>query len=519
MLTDEMTRLIDRFGDLRVVVVGETMLDSYLEGDARRISREAPVPIVDVARRADAPGGAANTALNLARLGARASLVSVAGEDAEGEAVRTALDAAGVDTDHLIEVAGRRTLAKTRVVAAGQLLVRFDQGTTAAVDADVERVLVDRLWRLYDAADALVVSDYGYGILTPGVVRALAEMQAQHRRTVIVDSRDLPRYRPLRPSAVKPNYDETAALLGLRRADGPDARAQQVAEHAERLLEMTGAHIGAITLDADGALLFERGAPPYRTWARPARNTRAAGAGDTFVSALTAALAAGATPPAAAELASAAAAVVVGKDGTCACSATELRAYLTADDKCVDDRERFLRRIEFHREQGRRVVFTNGCFDILHRGHITYLNRAKALGDILVVGVNSDASVARLKGPSRPINGLEDRVQVLSALSCVDHIVPFDEDTPEALIRAVRPHVYVKGGDYTRGMLPEAPLVEQLGGVVQILPYLEERSTTGVIERIRNAEAGGENGHGRDRRPGRVGRREERPVRPARHDR
>jgi D-beta-D-heptose 7-phosphate kinase/D-beta-D-heptose 1-phosphate adenosyltransferase len=238
------------------------------------------------------------------------------------------------------------------------------------------------------------------------------------------------------------------------------------------------------------------------------------------VAALACALAAGASGTEAAELASAAAAAVVGKEGTSACGAGELRTYLAAGGKQVGDLDAFRRRIDFYRAQGRRIVFTNGCFDILHRGHITYLNRAKALGDLLIVGINSDESVQRLKGDERPINSLEDRVQVLSALSCVDHIVPFAGDTPVDVIRAVRPHVFVKGGDYSRETLPEAQVVEELGGVVQILPYLDDRSTSRIIERI---QGNGEDSDGADRRRDGSGvalaARAQRAVHPAGHDR
>ncbi len=511
---------IDRFRGLRAVVIGEAMLDCYLEGSADRICREAPVPIVDIGSRTDAPGGAANTALNLAAFGVQVSLVSVVGEDAEAALVCAALDAAGVDTDHVLHVSSRRTLAKHRVIARSQLLVRFDQGTTCALDQDVEQVLIDRLRRAADGSDAIVVSDYGYGILTPAVIRALASLQEEHERVLIVDAHNLPAYRALRPSAVKPNYDEATRLLGVRRVEGPDARAEQIAAHGPRLLELTGAGSAAITLDADGAVIFERDTPPYRTYARPTRHSRAAGAGDTFVATLAAAFAGGANTTAAAELASAAAAVVVGKDGTSTCSASELRAYLTAEEKEIRDLDAFARRAAYERDQGRRIVFTNGCFDILHRGHIAYLNRAKALGDLLVVGINSDASVARLKGEKRPINALDDRIQVLAALSCVDHIVAFDEDTPERLIRALQPQVFVKGGDYTRETLPEAPLVEALGGVVQLLPYLEERSTSGIIERIQAAN--GDQDHGKHRTRARsraLATRTRSRLRKARHDR
>ncbi|HEX5478469.1 MAG TPA: D-glycero-beta-D-manno-heptose 1-phosphate adenylyltransferase [Dehalococcoidia bacterium] len=511
---------IDALRGLRIAIIGEAMLDAYLEGTAGRICREAPVPIVDIERRTDAPGGAANTAVNLAALGAEARFVSVLGADPEGNTVMDALRSAGVDSRCVLRDEARRTLAKQRVVAGSQLLVRFDYGTTAGVGHETEQRLIEALRQASDGCDALVVSDYGYGVLTPAVIRTVAAIESARPRPLVVDAHNLPAYRALHPTAVKPNYDETARLLGLRRVDGPDARAEQVAASGERLLDMTGARIAAITLDADGALLFERDAPPYRTYARPTRQSRAAGAGDTFVAALACALAAGASGTEAAELASAAAAVVVGKEGTSACGAGELRAYLTAEGKQVGDLDAFRRRTDFYRAQGRRIVFTNGCFDILHRGHITYLNRAKALGDLLIVGINSDESVQRLKGDERPINSLEDRVQVLSALSCVDHIVPFAGDTPVDVIRAVRPHVFVKGGDYTRETLPEAQVVEELGGVVQILPYLDDRSTSRIIERI---QRNGEDRDGADRRRDGSGvalaARAQRAVHPAGHDR
>jgi D-beta-D-heptose 7-phosphate kinase/D-beta-D-heptose 1-phosphate adenosyltransferase len=210
-----------------------------------------------------------------------------------------------------------------------------------------------------------------------------------------------------------------------------------------------------------------------------------AGAGDTFVAAMALALAAGATTRAMGELACAAAAVVVRKDGTATCSASELREHLAPPGKLVRDLDRLVSRVEFLRRQGRRIGFTNGCFDLLHRGHVSHLHHARGLADVLIVGVNSDAGVRRLKGPGRPINPLDDRLHVLAALDCVDHLVPFDEDTAGNLIRALRPDVFVKGGNYTRANLPEVAVVEALGGVVEILPYLPDRSTTGLLERIR----------------------------------
>lgn len=512
MMHTQISSLIDRFAGLNVLVIGEAMLDSYLEGDARRICREAPVPIVDIETCTDMAGGAANTAVNAAALGCRVSLLSFVGEDIEGSAVIDLLERRAVDTQHVLVLPDRRTLAKRRVISGGQQLLRFDQGSTHPAGPAADDVLIDRLRALAGGCDAIIVSDYGYGGISPRMVDALVAMQARAHRVIVIDSRDLRRFRRVRPAAIKPNYDEALALLGEQRVEGPDARAEQIARHGERLLAMTGAAAGAITLDSDGAIMFEAGAPPYRTYARPQKNSRAAGAGDTFVSALAASLGAGGSTTSAAEVASAAAAVVVAKDGTSVCSALELREQLSAEHKSVGDVARFAQRMRLFHEQGKRVVFTNGCFDILHRGHITYLNRAKALGDLLVVGVNSDSSVRRIKGESRPINPLEDRMEVLEALSCIDHVVAFDDDTPLELIRAIEPDVYAKGGDYTREALPETPVVEALGGVVQILPYLEERSTTNVIERIRELPREGRSRGSNHERS--VGKRPARSLRP-----
>ena len=482
----DLPALLDRFARLRVVVVGEAMLDSYLEGGAARLSAEAPVPVVAVEAERQLPGGAANAAANLRALGAEATLVSAIGDDREGRLLRETLAAQGVDDRCLLTEPGRATQAKSRVVAAGQMLLRFDRGSTDALAREAEDAVLERLAGALREADAILVSDYGYGILTPRVVAALAAEQERDERILVVDSKDLRAYREAAVTAVKPNFRQALGLLGASDRSGP--RPELIASEGERILAETGARIAAVTLDSEGALVLERGRPPYRTYARRGANDRSMGAGDTFAAALTLGLAGGADTPAAAELASAAAGIVVAKDGTACCGADELLGALTGEGKVVSDRDRLAAVVARHREEGRRIVFTNGCFDILHRGHVTYLSRAKTLGDVLVVGLNADESVERLKGPGRPVNPLADRAPVLAALSCVDLVAPFPEATPEALLRVVRPDVFVKGGDYTRAMLPEAPLVESLGGRVELLPYVEDRSTSGIIERIRDAD-------------------------------
>jgi D-beta-D-heptose 7-phosphate kinase / D-beta-D-heptose 1-phosphate adenosyltransferase len=485
--------LMDALAKRRVTVIGDAMLDSYLEGAASRLCQEAPVPVVTLTGRKDIPGGAANTAVNISSLGAQVCFLSAVGDDQEGNLLRQALQDRGVSTAGLVTQPGRATLAKYRLSAASQMLVRFDQGSKQPIEGPTENLLLERLQAAERNCDALVVSDYDYGVLTPRLIQSLAELQARHPRVLVVDSRRLTTYRCLHPTAVKPNYQEAMQLLGWPGQSAGLRRAESISPHGERILELTNAQLAAVTLDTEGAIFFERGRPPYRTYARPTPHSRAAGAGDTFLAALALALAAGAGAQTAAELASAAAAVAVSKEGTAACYAQELREYLSAEGKYLPDLDRLSARIEFLRQQGRRIVLTNGCFDILHRGHITYLNRAKCLGDVLVVGVNTDAGIRRLKGPDRPINSLEDRIQVLAALSCIDYLIAFDEDTPCNLVQALHPHVFVKGGDYTRERLPEAPLVESHGGTVQILPYLDDRSTTRIIERIQTAAGAANN--------------------------
>lgn len=478
----DMLRLLESFANRPVLLIGEAILDDYVEGATGRICREAPVPVVNVRHRRYAPGGAANTAANLQALGARVSFLSVAGADADGRLLRGALRDQGLSTRYLLTHPLRQTLAKRRVVADGQLLVRFDEGDTHTVDPETETALARILTRLYCRSEVVVVSDYGLGLMTPGLIDLIQKLQQRWPRTLVIDSKRLTLYQKVGASAVKPNYEEVRGLVAL-----PDlqSRAEQIQAAAESILQVTGAQIAAVTLDTEGAIILERGRPTYRTYGRPVSAARAAGAGDSFVAGLALALGGGAATTMAAEIASAASVVAIGRDGTARCPVSELMEFFSPQDKYLGHRARLAARAELYRHQGRRIVFTNGCFDILHRGHVTYLSRAKALGDVLFVGINSDESVRRLKGIDRPINALEDRVGVLSALSCVDHIVSFDDDTASELIECIRPDVFAKGGDYVGKELPEAPLVEKLGGRVVLLPYLDASSTTRTIDRIR----------------------------------
>ena len=488
-MTETLDALAGRLAGRCLAVVGEAMLDRTLAGAARRLSPERPVPVVSDPVREDRPGGAANTALNAAALGSRAGLASLVGDDEAGGLLRAALREGGVATDAVVEVAGRGTLLKTRVVADGHLLARLDQGSTAEPGPEAARRLADGLERLLETCEAAVISDYAYGAVGPAAMERLAAWRRSSRRPLVVDARDLRRHAPLAPTAAVPNGAEAERLLGLAPAEG-EARVERLAAQADRLLALTGAAFVAVTLDRDGALVLRDGMAPHRILATTPRAADPVGAGDTFAAALALALAAGAEPVEAVELASHAAGVAVAKPGTATCSLHELRGALGAGPAVVASRDALARLARAHRAAGRRVVLTNGCFDVLHRGHVGCLEAARALGDALIVGVNSDASVRRLKGFGRPLNPCADRMAVLASLACVTHVAAFEEDTPEALIRAVRPDVFAKGGDYAREDLPEAALVEALGGTVHLLPYRPGHSTTGLVARARAMASG-----------------------------
>ncbi|MEN6450269.1 MAG: PfkB family carbohydrate kinase, partial [Thermoguttaceae bacterium] len=361
------------FRGLRALVVGDTMLDSYLRGASHRICQEAPVPIVDVQQRFDMPGGAGNCAANLAAMEAATTLLTAFGNDWEGSQLRRLLRDARVDVGGAPVSSGRRTLAKLRALAEQQMVVRLDQGSTAAIDGDAERALLGQLDVLYPLADAVVVSDYGYGVLTPAVVERLAALQAKHRRVLAVDSKRLAVYRDIGITACKPNYREAVQLLGATAAPTNGQRCPWLIERGPRVLELSGAEIAAVTLDGEGAIIFQSGHEPYRTFARAAPSHRATGAGDTFVCVLALALAAGASAPAAAECASAAAALAVSKEYTATCTLEELIRRGDGQREPGERWENLPRIIEEHRENSRRIVLTNGCFDILHRGHVAYL--------------------------------------------------------------------------------------------------------------------------------------------------
>lgn len=466
-----------RFDQAPVLVVGDVMLDRYWHGGTSRISPEAPVPVVRVDQIEDRPGGAANVALNIAALGAPASLVGVTGEDEAAESLSASLSAAGVNT-RFQRISHQPTIVKLRVMSRHQQLLRIDFEEPFATDGvqmshDVESLLA--------GVKVLVLSDYGKGALQNH--QALIQSAVQRGIPVLADpkGKDFTRYRGA--SLITPNLSEFEAIVG-RCADEADL----VAKGASLMAEL---ELGAllVTRGEHGMTLLRPEHPALHLPARAREVFDVTGAGDTVISTLAAAIAAGEALPQAVALANLAAGIVVGKLGTAAISAPELRRAISREqgsERGVLTLDQLLLAIEDARAHHEKIVFTNGCFDILHAGHVTYLEQARMQGDRLIVAINDDASVACLKGPGRPINSVDRRMAVLAGLGAVDWVVSFSEDTPENLLRQVKPDVLVKGGDYGVDQVVGADIVREYGGTVQVLGLVENSSTTAIVEKIRN---------------------------------
>jgi len=318
-------RLINAWKSLTVLVIGDVMLDCYLNGYSDRLCQEAPVPVVAVTQRHDFPGGAGNTAANITGLGAKALLLSVIGNDSEGDRLQQALNQRSISTEHLLRSDEQMTLAKQRITVGSHLIARLDQGSTEMIAANLEKLLIQKLVTLFPQCDAVIVSDYRYGILTPRIIQTFADLQAKYSRVLVIDSKQLNAYQTVGATAVKPNYGETVQLLNLPKQ--LKDRATQIAPYGERILSLSGAKIAAVTLDTEGAIVFEKGQPSFRLQAQPVPQNQASGAGDTFVSALTLALAMNTPTPIATSLAAAATAIVVQQRETSVCSADELLQY------------------------------------------------------------------------------------------------------------------------------------------------------------------------------------------------
>jgi D-beta-D-heptose 7-phosphate kinase/D-beta-D-heptose 1-phosphate adenosyltransferase len=467
--------------------IGDLMLDDFVYGEVERISPEAPAPVITVKRSELMIGGAGNVARNIISLGARCIFVGVVGDDDAGRALTTALSGEPLIEPHLVTERGRPTTRKVRFVSEHHSthLLRADWEVAVKIEGKCEDDIIAHAMAAMPKVGVVVLSDYAKGVLTPRVIRAVIEAANKAGKPVVVDpkGRDYSVYRGA--ALITPNR------LELAQATHRDAASDaEIADAARALRDSLGVKAVVVTRSEAGMTLVEDG-PPVHVPAYPVRVRDVSGAGDTVAAVLALMAAMGAGFEAAMRAANAAAAVVVGKRGTATLSAAELRgrilpaASLAPGEKILFDWAMLDERVEECRRQGLRIGFTNGCFDLLHPGHVKILAGARAACDWLVVGLNGDASVTRLKGAGRPVQDVHARAEVLAALEAVDLVVVFDEDTPEKLIARVRPKVLVKGGDYNREEVVGRDIVEKNGGEVILIDLVPGHSTSDMVKRTR----------------------------------
>ena len=470
---------------ISVICVGDVMLDRFIYGDVARISPEAPVPILRQKRITAMPGGAANVARNLASLGSEVSLIGVRGDDTEaGQLADLIAQTAGISAD-LVAAPGRPTTLKTRYVAGGQQLMRVDSEEVSAIAADTQTAVIAALKAAASQANAIILSDYAKGVLTDPIIEAALRLGQARGIPVIVDpkGRDFARYGAV--DVIKPNSGELSAAVDLPTETDRDIEAALIAA-----LEKCSAKAIVVTRAAKGMSCVARGGnvEHYRGEARDVYDV--SGAGDTSIASLSLGIASGVSLADSVKLAIAASGLAVGKFGTATVTADEvltaIRIGLNSGGLAHTPLADMVVQVNAWRDAGFAIGFTNGCFDILHPGHLKVLEEAKARCGRLIVGLNSDASVARLKGPNRPVNDAASRARVLKGLSAVDAVVVFEEDTPAELISALSPDLLVKGGDYTVETIVGAEDVIRKGGAVHIVPLVEGQSTTAAIARAKS---------------------------------
>ncbi len=471
-----MKNQLPNFADACVLVIGDLMLDRYWFGDAARISPEAPVPIVNIKQIDERPGGAGNVALNISALGAKTTLIGITGTDEAARTLTEQLASAGVSHDiHCL--ANIPTITKLRVISRHQQLIRMDFeekfpefDPTKMIDYYKRNLIENKL---------VIFSDYGKGTLT--CVPQLIQLAKAANVITLVDPKgtDFSIYRGA--DIITPNFKEFEAIVG------PCVSQYDVVKKGRQLLREHEIDTLLLTRGEHGMTLIQQNEEEIHLPAHAREVFDVTGAGDTVIAILGTALAAGSSLPQAMALANLAASLVVGKLGAATVSVAELQVALTDTSvMCggVVNEEQLKFAISEARLQGKRIVFTNGCFDILHAGHVTYLQQAKQLGDHLVVAINSDESVRKLKGSGRPINSVEQRMAVLASLGVVDWVTSFNDDTPERLLRKFQPDILVKGGDYTIDQVVGADIVRAYGGDVRVLGAVKNVSTSAIIDRV-----------------------------------
>ncbi|MFL5331112.1 MAG: D-glycero-beta-D-manno-heptose 1-phosphate adenylyltransferase [Gemmataceae bacterium] len=494
-MSADLIELLDRLGTPRVLVIGDLMLDRYIWGDAARISQEAPVMLLQADRREERLGGASSVATLLRALDAEVMLAGVVGADADGIRIRAMLDDLGVNHSAVVADVGRPSTVKERYIGRAQQkhpqqILRVDYETRAAIPAAIEWKLIESMAQLIPTCDVVLISDYDKGVCTPSLLKAIMSLAATSGKRVLADpirGNDYTKYRGC--ATLTPNRLEAGLATGIEIHDA--ATAVQAAEQLRVTLDLEAS---IVTLDKDGMVLVGQDGHAQVLPTRQRQVYDITGAGDIVLSMLGLALAAGASYADAVRLANVAGGLEVEKIGVATVTRDEIRADILRGDAIgmgiankVTNVLLLMPELQRRREQGQRIVFTNGCFDVLHAGHVQYLHEARAQGDLLIVGLNSDASVRGLKGPGRPVNPVEARAAVLAGLQAVDFVTVFDTATPEELINQLRPDVLVKGADYRRETVVGAEFVESYGGRVHLADLRDGFSTTNILHRLKAA--------------------------------
>ncbi len=487
---ESLKKIIPKIAGKKILVFGDLMLDEHIWSKVTRISPEAPVPIASVTKISHVPGGCGNVAVNIATLGGIPYLLGIIGKDSSADKLRKALSLARVSDKNIIVDSKRPTILKSRIIAGSQQLVRVDREGQTDLSPTLKNKVLKTLKKLVPQVDAVIISDYGKGLVNNETAQFLISLARKNKKFVAVDPKgtDYSKYKNC--SIITPNLNEAALATKINIAS-----TKSLARAGKTLLQKTNPQYVLITRGKDGLSLFSNKEIVHIP-VIPREVFDITGAGDTVIATLSLAVAAGQAPygalagekvKKAAMLANLAASVVVAKIGTAPCYREELEEALEGHEpvgKKIKLRKELKAIAQGLRNNGARIVFTNGCFDLLHLGHVRYLREAKKLGDILILGLNSDTSVKQLKGKDRPYVSELERAEILASLECVDYVTIFKEDRPDNLIKIVKPHVHVKGGDYKLNKLPEKKLVESLGGKVVVIPPIAGRSTTNLIERI-----------------------------------
>ena len=462
----------------KILVIGDLMIDKYLWGECTRVSPEAPVQIINVKRETKVLGGAGNVAHNLVRLGANVEVLSIIGGCDISNELRKLFKDINLNTDYLIEQKDRITSKKTRIVSAQQQVIRYDIESNEDINQISEKKLIDIYKSAISKFELVIISDYGKGVITNYIAQEVIKVANSYGIKVIVDPKGSDYSKYTYAYLLTPNKKEASEATGINISDKKSLKDALI-----YLKDFCKLHTSLITLSEDGIAIFDDQFRSHPTVAREVFDVT--GAGDTVIAALGYALAAKEDIDSAVVLANLAAGVVVGKIGSATTSFEEIIKYesLLNNSDCEESvlsLEKFIEILKILRKSEKKIVFTNGCFDILHMGHVKYLEKAKKLGDILIVGVNSDNSVKRLKGKNRPINPLNDRCCVISSLKSVDFVIPFEEDTPIELITAIVPDILVKGGDYKEKRV----VGEEIAKELVLIDFIEGRSTSNTIIKI-----------------------------------